>query len=100
MSTIKSARIVGVLQDWDIYDERYDIEEVRWDVPLFLLDSYYEEEIEAMCDEEFFGADWDYGPLGTLLEDAIQCGLFEPRSGWELEDPCELHLEVFYHVES
>lgn len=90
---ITKATIVGVLQDWDIYDNRFDIERIRCDVPLFLLDAFTDEEIESMVDDGYFGGD-DEAPLGLLVGDIIEGEFFFPKSKWELEDPCELALEI------
>ena len=92
---IKSARIVGVLQDWDIYDNVYDIERVNCGIPPFLLDAFTDEEIENMVDEGYWGRDtYDIPPLGLLFGDCVEGGFIHLYSGWEPEDPCELELEI------
>ena len=93
---IKSARIVGVLQDWDIDDNRYDVERVNVDVPLNELEGFTDEQIKLMVDE---GCYYSYGcegdePLEELLFNGIEHGWFKWCSRWELEDPCELELEI------
>ena len=93
MSNIKSARITGVLQDWDLYDYRYDIERVNFEVPLFLLGAFSEDEIEEMCDEGYYGGDDQY-ILGKLFFDCLEGGFFKPWSRWEWEDPCDLKLVI------
>ena len=99
MKRIKSARIFGVLQDWDLYDTRFDIERVDVTVPGSLLDGYTDDEIEEMLEYgAFMGCDDD--PLGKVLLKAIDEGWIEVRSRWEAEDPCELKLEVDYEEEA
>ena len=90
---ITKATIVGVLQDWDAYGNRFDIERIRYDVPLFLLDAFTDEEIESMVNDGYFGGD-DEAPLGLLVGDIIIGKFFFPKSRWELEDSCELTLEI------
>ena len=91
---IKSARIVGVLQDWDLYDNRFDIEQVNVSVPLHELDSFTDEEIMNMVKH---GCYYSYGgdePLEDLLFKGIEHGWFTNYSHWEFEYPCELELEI------
>ena len=90
---IKKATIVGVLQDWDLYGYRFDIEQVAYNVPLAMLDSYNDEELEYMVEQGWVG-NGDWSPLATLLQDLVELGWFEPYSRWEFEDPCELKLEI------
>lgn len=90
---IRKAHIGGALQQWDVNDNRFDVEEVWYDVPLFLLDSFTDEEIESMVDDGYYGGD-DEAPLGLLVRDLIECEFFHPYSRWEPEDPCELKLFV------
>ena len=96
--SFEHARIHGVLQDWDLCDYRYDIEEVSFDFPTFLLDAYTDDEIECMLEDGFGGCD-DYTPMYCLMADIIECGFWKPRSHWEMGDPCELKLTVLprYH---
>lgn len=96
---IKNARIHGVLQDWDIYDARFDIEKVDVVVPGSLLDGYTDEEIEEMLEcGAFIGCDDD--PLGKVLLKAIDEGWIRVSSRWEPEDPCDLKLEINYEEEA
>lgn len=92
---IKSARIVGVLQDWDLYDNRFDIEKVNVSVPLNELESFTDEQIKEM---EWNGCcsscGWDGVPLEDLLLNGIENGWFKWYSRWEREDPCELKLRI------
>lgn len=92
---IKSARIVGVLQDWDINDELFAIELVNYEVPLFLFDAFSDEEIKNMLEEGYWGRDaYDVPPLGLLFGDCIEGEFLRLHSRWEPEDPCELKLEI------
>lgn len=90
---IKKAHIGGALQQWDVNDNRFDIEEVWYDVPLFLIDSFTDEEIGEMTERWYMGGD-DWSPLANLLKDVLELGWFKPCSTWEMEDPCELMLFV------
>ena len=94
MKNIKSARIVGVLQDWDLYDYRYDIERVNVDVPLGELSQASEDVIAEMVDEGYGGGGYDDSPLGDLVAVGIEAGWFTWKSHWEWEDPCEFELEI------
>lgn len=98
MSNIKMAHINGVLQDWDLYGTRFDIERVYVEVPKFLLESFTDEEVEAMCEEGTCGNDG--APLSLLFFDLIEGDFWKPSSRWEPEDPCELKLEVEYEEEA
>ena len=93
MSNIKRARIHGVLQDWDLYDTRFDIERVDVIVPGRLFDGYADEEIEEMLE---YGADIGCAddPLGKVFLKAIDEGWVKVSSRWQPEDPCELYLEI------
>ena len=91
---IKSARIVGVLQDYDLYDNRYDVESVNVDVPLNELKAFTDDEIEEMVEEGCWGTYSDGGKLSELLWKGFENGWFEWYSKWEWEDPCELELEI------
>lgn len=98
MNQIKSARIFGVLQDWDINDNRFDIERVNIEVPTFLLEAFTDDEIDSMCDEGTFGNDGL--PLSLLVYDLIELDYWHPLSRWAHEDPCELKLEINYEEEA
>ena len=92
---IKSARIVGVLQDWDICDNRFDIEQVNVNVPLHELESFTDEQIENMVSEVcYYSGGYNWHPLEDLLFNGIENGWFVNYSRWEWEDPCELKLEI------
>ena len=91
---IKKATIVGVLQDWDIYDERFDIERVRVDVPLHELESFADDEIESMVTDGCYYSVCGGDPLEDLLSKGLENGWFVYCSKWEYEDPCELKLEI------
>ena len=91
---IKSARIVGVLQDWDIYSNRYDVERVNVDVPLHELEGFTDEEIEDMVEEGCYYSSGEGEPLEDLLLKGVDNGWFKWMSRWEPEDPCELELEI------
>ena len=91
---IKKATIVGVLQDWDLYDYRYDIEKVSVDVPLHELDSFTDEEIWSMVSEGCYYSMCDGEPLEDLLFKGVENGWFKHCSRWEWEDPCDLKLKI------
>ena len=92
---IKSARIVGVLQDWDLYDNRFDIERVNVSVPLHELDSFADEEIKNMVYEGcHYSGGYNDEPLEELLFKGIENGWFTNCSRWEWEDPCVLKLKI------
>ena len=91
---IKKATIVGVLQDWDMNDYRVDIERVCIDVPLEALESFTDDEIMSMVDDGCDYSMYDGYPLEKLLFIGIEDGWFKYSSRWELEDPCELKLEI------
>ena len=96
---IKSAAIVGVLQDWDMNDYRVDMERVRIDVPLEALMFYEDDDIRSMSANVFYGGD-DDSLLGELILIGIDDGWFGLRMRmlnkfyWRPEDPCELKLEI------
>lgn len=100
MMGIRAAVIYGVLQDWDIYDNRYDIERVKIDVPLEELDAFDDEQIADMVEN---GCLYSDSPLdnsfGTLLENGADGGWFKWCSRWELGDPCDLELVLFEEEE-
>ena len=91
---IKQARIVGVLQDWDIYDNRFDIEQVNVEVPLHELESFSDDEIYEMAAMGCYYSSCDGEPLEDLLFKGIENGWFKWYSRWEHEDPCDLKLEI------
>ena len=97
----KSARIVGVLQDWDLYDCRYDIQKVNVSVPLGELEMFTDEELEDMlCDGCWYSGGPDEEPFQVLLFNGIEHGWFPHCSRWEWEDPCELELEIEWEEEA
>lgn len=89
---IKKATIVGVLQDWDIHDYRFDIERVRINVPLEELAEFTDDEIMNMVAGAYFYDDCE--PLDKLVHKGIENGWFEHRSRWEFEDPYDLRLKI------
>lgn len=99
MMGIRAAVIYGVLQDWDIYDNRYDIEQVKVDVPLHELDSFTDEQVRNMVEEGCCGGGYDGHPFEDLLFKGIENGWFKHYSHWEWEDPCELELVLFEEEE-
>ena len=88
------ARIFGTLQDWDLQDNRYDIERVNIPVPPEALVAYMGE-LESMMNDGWHGN--DETPLGNLVMQGIEDGWFKPCSRWEPEDPCELRLATKWH---
>lgn len=94
---IKKATIVGVLQDWDVNDYRFDIERVNFDVPISALCFYTDDEINDMIVNGFYGGD-DESVLGELVRIGLDDGWFNRsklcRYYWQPEDPCELKLEI------
>lgn len=91
--SIKYARIHGVLQDFDIWGCRFDIERVNVRVPRGELAQASDEDVADMVENGWYGN--DESPLGELVAVGIEAGWFKWQSRWELEDPCELALEVF-----
>ena len=92
---IKHARIHGVLQDFDIWGCRYDIERINVRVPLGELAQASDEDVAEMIERGFYGNDLGDSLLGELVSTGIEAGWFKWQSRWELDDPCELALEVF-----
>lgn len=94
MNEKQSAYITGVLQDWDIYDNRFDIEEVDVQVPLAEFEGFSDEDIEDMVEYGYDGCgDSTDSKLMSIIEHGIEHGWFKTCRVWDIEDACELKLE-------
>ena len=88
-------QISGVLQDWDIYDNRYDIARVDIEVPESIvretpIEDLYEIEECGVC-----GIADNSTAEGRLVLRCLECGLISTnQSFWEAEDPCELNVRI------
>jgi len=96
---IKRIEITGTAQMWDLYDQRFDIAEVTFDVPEGAWSELTEEEIKSIEDE--CAVHCDDGTVTTkLFKRALDEGWVEVHfPGWEWEDPYDLVGYVDYEEE-
>ena len=86
--------VTGVLQDWDIYDTRFDIHKVEFYIPSRWVSRLLLRDLDLLAERPTLfhtdSADDDNSVLYHLIERAFDQKLFGVGSSWDWGDPCEL----------
>ena len=84
-------RVSGVFQDWDIYDQRFDIGKVEFTVtPDSIAQMTYYDLLALQAQPISDGGDMSL-VVSRFLKDAIENNKVVPPAKWGWEDPFEIH---------